>query len=78
MKMKRRKESFRLGCEVLHQHIEFDDGELVYVDKPKLQKGAQEAHQRLVELDAHRSKYEWTIDAYEDLYQCYQEEHGLN
>ena len=52
MKKKRKKESFSLGCEVLCQHIEFNDGEPVYINKQKLQGKVQEAHQRLVELDA--------------------------
>ena len=47
-KKKRRKESFSLCCEVLCQHIEFDDGELVYFDKLKLQREAQETHERVV------------------------------
>ena len=29
-------------------------------------------------MDALRREYQWTINAYEDLYQCYQEEHGLH
>ena len=67
---KRRKESFSLGCEVLHQYIEFDDGHPVFFDKlKKLQREAQEAQERLVELDALRREYQWTVSAYEDLYQ---------
>ena len=58
-----------MGCEVLHQYIEFDDRQPVYLDKQKLQKEAQEAQQRLVELDALRTEYQWTVSAYEDLYQ---------
>ena len=78
MKMKRKKDSFSLGCEVLHQYIEFDDGEPVYINKQKLQREVQEAHQRLVELDALRREYQCTIDAYEDLYNQYRDKHGLN
>ena len=37
IKKKRKKESFSLGCKVLCQHIEFDDGEPVYTNKEKLQ-----------------------------------------
>ena len=77
-KKKRRKQSFSLGCEVLHQHIEFYDGDPVYFDKLKLQREAQEAHERFIELDDQRREYQCTINAYEDLYQCYQEEHGLH
>ena len=72
-KKKRRKECFSLGCEV--HHIEFDDRQPVYLDKQKLQK---EAQQRLDELDTSRREYQWTVSAYEDLYQWCQEEHGLS
>ena len=61
MKKKRKKESFSLGCKVLCQHIEFDDGELVYINKQKLQSKVQEAHQRLAELDALRREYQCTM-----------------
>ena len=67
-----------MGCEVLHQYIEFDDGQPVYLDKQKLQKEAQEAQQRFVELDALRRECQLRVSAYEELYQSYQEEHGLN
>ena len=67
MKKKRSMESFCLGCEVLCQHIEFNDGDAVYFDKLPLQKEAQDAYPRLVELDAPKREYQWTISAYEDL-----------
>ena len=68
MKKKRRKESFSLGCEVLCQHIELDDGEPASIDTRKLQGEVQEAYQRVAELDALRREYQCTIDAHEDLY----------
>ena len=46
-KKRRKKESFTFGCEVLCQHIEFDDGELSYIDTRKLQGEVQEAYQRV-------------------------------
>ena len=59
---KRRKETFSLGCEFLHQYTEFNDRHLVYFDKTKLQREAEEAQQRLVELDALRREYQWTVN----------------
>ena len=44
-KKKRKKESFSLGCEVLHQHIKFDGGEPSYIDTRKLCSEVQAAHQ---------------------------------
>ena len=70
MKKKRKKESFSLGCEVLHQqHIKFNDGEPSFMGTRKLQGEVQEAHQRLADLDALRWEYQHTIDVYEDLFQ---------
>ena len=77
MKKERKKESFTLGCEVLCQHIEFDDGEPSYIDTRKLQVEVQEAYQRVAELYAIRREYQQTIDAYEDLYNRYRHEFGL-
>ena len=31
----------------------------------------------MVELDSLRREYRWTVNAYEDLYQWYQDEHGI-
>ena len=77
-KKKRKKESFSLGCKVLCQYREFDDGVLAYIDKQKLQGEVQEVHQRLVELDALRREYQCTINVYEDLNNRFQDEHKLN
>ena len=74
-KKKRKNESFSLGCKVLHQYIEFDDGVPAYIDKQKLQGEVQEAHQRLAELEALRREHQFTIDAYDNRIQ---DEHGLN
>ena len=38
----------------------------------------QETHQRLAELDAVRREYQCTIDAYDDLYNRFRDEHGLH
>ena len=48
-KKRRKKEYFSLGCEVLSQHIKFDDGEPLYIDTRKLQGEVQEAYQRMAE-----------------------------
>ena len=53
-KKRSKKESFTLGCEVLFQHIKFDDGEPSYIDTRKLQGEVQEASQIVAELDAIR------------------------
>ena len=53
----------------LHQFSTISGGNCIKV---------QEAHQRLTELDALRREYQHTIDVYEDLYNRYQDEHGLN
>ena len=71
---RKRKECFSFYCEVLYQYIEFDEGQPVYFETQKLQK---EAQKRLVELEALRRDYQWTVNAYEDLCQWSQEEHGL-
>ena len=68
-KRTQKKRSFSLGCEVLRQYIEFNDEKLAYIHMRKVQKIAQEASERLVQLDALRREYQWTVDAYEDLYQ---------
>ena len=47
-------------------------------DTRKLQGEVQEAHQRLVELDALRKEYQCTVDAYDDLDNRFQDEHGLH
>ena len=65
MKKKRKTESFSLGCEVLCQHIKFDDGEPYYINTRKLQAEFQEAYQRVAELDAIRREHQCTIDVYE-------------
>ena len=44
-KKKWKKESFSLGCEILHQHIEFDGGKPSYIDIGKLGSEVQAAHQ---------------------------------
>ena len=78
-KKKRRKESFSLGCEVLQQHIKFHkEGHPVYFERQKLLEKAQEAQKRLVEVDAIRREYQQTVDAYQDLHQRYQDEHGIH
>ena len=60
---------FSLGCEVFQKDIEFNENdEPSYIDWFKFRLMAQEAQQRLVELDALRSGYQQIMDAYKDLY----------
>ena len=59
---------FSLGCKVCHKDIKFNENdEPSYIDQFKFKHMAQEAQQRLVELNALRSGYQQN----EDLYQRY-------
>ena len=49
----------------------------LFVLKQKLQKEAEQAQKRLVELDALRREYQQTVYTYQDLYQQYRDEHGV-
>ena len=66
---KRKKESFRLGCEILQEYIKFDEeGEPVFFKKQQLLNKAHEAQNRLVEIDAIRREHQQATDVYHDLY----------
>ena len=57
-KKKRSKESFSLGCEVLQQHIKFDEeGQPIYFERQKLLEQVHEPQKRLVEIDAIRREF---------------------
>ena len=49
-----------------------------YIDQRKFKSMAQEAQQRIHELDAIRNGYQQIVDAYQDLYQQYHDRHLLS
>ena len=63
------KTRFSLGCEVFHKDLMFNENdEPAHIDSFKLKDMAQEAHQRMMELDVIRSGNKQIKDAYKDLY----------
>ena len=64
------KSRFCLGCEIFQKDLDLDtDDEPGYIDQRKFRSMAQEAQQRIHELNAIRSGYQQIVDAYQDLYQ---------
>ena len=64
------KSRFSLGCEIFQKDLDLDtDDEPGYIDQRKFRSMAQEAQQKIHELDTIRSGYKQIVDAYQDLYQ---------
>ena len=64
---------------MFHKDLDLNDNdEPVYIDSIKFKSMAQEAQQRIPELDAIRSGYQQIVDAYKDLYQQYLSRHLLS
>ena len=64
------KSRFSLGCEIFWKDLDLNaDDEPGYIDQRKFRSMAQEAQQRIHELDVIRSGYQQIVDVYQDLYQ---------
>ena len=64
------KSRFSLSCEIFQKDLDIDtDYEPGYIEQRKFRSMAQEAQQRIHELDTMRSGYQQIVDAYQDQYQ---------